>query len=49
MNKRFEAGYGSRSPAKPTADAVQEQTAPAEGNELPKQLDPFQFISLTEA
>jgi hypothetical protein len=49
MNKRFEAGYGSRSPAKPTADAMQEQTAPAEGNELPKQPDPFQFISLTEA
>ena len=49
MNKRFEAGYGSRSHAKPTADAVQEQAAPAEENELPKQLDPFQSISLTEA
>ena len=49
MNKRFEAGYGSRSHAKPTADAVQEQAAPAEENEVPKQLDPFQSISLTEA
>ena len=49
MNKRFEAGYGARSHAKPTAGAVQEQAAPAEGTELPKQPDPFQFISLTEA
>lgn len=32
-----------------TADAVQEQAAPTEENELPKQLDPFQSISLTEA
>ena len=49
MNKRFGAGYGARSHAKPTADAVQEQAAPAEENELPKQLDSFQSISLTEA
>jgi hypothetical protein len=49
MNKRFEAGYGSRSHAKPTADAAQGQAAPGEENELPKQLDPFQSISLTEA
>ena len=45
----MEPGYGARSHAKPTADAVQEQAAPAEENELPKQLDPFQSISLTEA
>ena len=48
MNKRFEAGYGARSHAKPTADAVQEQAAPAEENKLPRQLDPFQSISLTK-
>ena len=45
----MEPGYGARSHAKPTADAVQEQAAPAEENELPKHLDPFQSISLTEA
>lgn len=39
---------GRGGPAKPTADAAQEQAAPGEEGESPRQFDPFPSISLTK-